>query len=82
MLTTSVGSAFRGFLGEVASYGALAIATGPIFVDPETYKTDNSPLDPNNLGEDPAALTAAIDWVHTNAGKRDWKHIDASRIGV
>ena len=75
-----VGSAFRGFLGEVASYGALAIATGPIYVDPETYKVVD--FDPNNLGENPGALAAAIDWVHANAGKGRWKHIDASRIGV
>lgn len=82
LLITTVGSNFRGFLGEVSSYGALAIATGPIFVDPETYAVDDSPLDPNNLGENPAALTAAIDWVHANAGEGDWKHVDASRIGV
>lgn len=36
----------------------------------------------NASGQNPAALTAAIDWVHANAGKGDWKHIDASRIGV
>jgi hypothetical protein len=53
-----------------------------MFVDPETYEVDDSPLDPNNLGENPVALTAAIDWVHTHAGKNDWTHIDASRIGV
>lgn len=27
-------------------------------------------------------MTAAIDWVHTNAGKGEWAHIDASRIGT
>lgn len=36
----------------------------------------------NASGQNPAALTAAIDWVHAYAGKGDWKHIDASRIGV
>ncbi|KAK5682982.1 hypothetical protein LTS10_004510 [Elasticomyces elasticus] len=77
-----VGSAFRGLLGEVSSYGALAIATGPIYVDPETYEADDSPLDPNNLGENPDALTAAIDWIYAHAGRGDWTHIDASRIGV
>lgn len=75
-----VGLAFRSLLGEVASYGALAIATGPIYVDPETYEA--VAFDPNNLGENPEALTAAIDWVYANAGKGYWKHIDASRIGV
>ena len=66
----------------MTSYGALAIATGPIDIDPETYTVDYSPLDPNNLGENPGALTAAIDWVHAHAGKGEWTHIDASRIGV
>jgi hypothetical protein len=75
-----VGSAFRSFLSEVSSYGALVIATGPIFVDPETYVAKH--FDPNNLDENPEALTVAIDWVHANAGKGNWKHIDASRIGV
>jgi len=75
-----VGSAFRSLLGEVSSYGALAIATGPIYTDPETYNV--TAFDPNNLGENPAALTEAIDWVHAHAGKGEWSHIDASRIGV
>lgn len=75
-----VGSAFRAFLVEVTSHGALAIATGPIFVDSESYVA--KPFDPANLGEDPAALTAAIDWIHANAGKGEWQHIDSSRIGV
>lgn len=66
----------------MTSYGALAIATGPIFVDPETYEINDSPLDTTNLGENPQALTAAIDWVHANAGRGEWKHIDASRIGI
>lgn len=66
----------------MTSYGALAIATGPIYIDPETYPVDDSPLDPNSLGENPGALTAAIDWVHAHAGKGGWTHIDASRIGV
>ncbi|OAK96940.1 hypothetical protein IQ06DRAFT_308868 [Phaeosphaeriaceae sp. SRC1lsM3a] len=75
-----VGSAFRAFLVEVTSHGALAIATGPIFVDSESYVA--KPFDPANLGEDPAALTAAIDWIHANAGKGEWQHIDSSRIVV
>ncbi|KAI8182177.1 hypothetical protein K4K51_001208 [Colletotrichum sp. SAR 10_75] len=77
-----VGLTFRGFLGEVASHGALAIATGPAYVDPETYVEPPSDPSVNASGQNPAALTAAIDWVHANAGKGDWKHIDASRIGV
>ncbi|GJC81534.1 hypothetical protein ColLi_04372 [Colletotrichum liriopes] len=78
-----VGMTFRGFLGEVASHGALAIATGPAYVDPETYvqPPSNEPSSPAS-GQNPGALTAAIDWVHANAGKGDWKHIDASRIGA
>lgn len=51
-------------------------------MDPETYHVDDSPLDPNNLGENPSALTAAIDWVYAHAGKNEWSHVDASRIGV
>lgn len=27
-------------------------------------------------------MTSAIDWVHANAGKGEWAHIDASRIGT
>ncbi|KAF2017898.1 hypothetical protein BU24DRAFT_407864 [Aaosphaeria arxii CBS 175.79] len=40
--------------------------------------------DPNSpaSNQNPGALTAAIDWVYANAGKGQWKHIDASRIGV
>ncbi|KAK1635521.1 hypothetical protein BDP81DRAFT_490192 [Colletotrichum phormii] len=76
------GMTFRGFLGEVASHGALAIATGPAYVDPETYVAPPSDPSVGASGQNPAALTAAIDWVHTNAGKDGWKHIDASRIGV
>ncbi|KAL0930158.1 cellulose-binding family II [Colletotrichum truncatum] len=76
------GLAFRAFLNEVTSHGALAIATGAPFVDPEDYVPP--PSDPSNpaSGQNPAALTAAIDWVHENAGKGGWKHIDSSRIGV
>lgn len=77
-----VGLPFRSFLGEVTSYGALAIATGPAFVDPEDYVPP--PSDPANpaSGQNPGALTAAIDWVTTHAGKGKWSHLDASRIGV
>jgi dienelactone hydrolase len=34
------------------------------------------------MGQKPAALTEAIDWVYANAGKCEWKHIDRTRIGV
>ncbi|WQF81095.1 Putative alpha/Beta hydrolase [Colletotrichum destructivum] len=79
---TFVGMTFRGFLGEVASHGALAIATGPTYVDPETYvKRPNGSSTPAS-GQNPGALTAAVDWVHANAGKGAWKHVDASRIGA
>jgi hypothetical protein len=76
MIPCPVGSAFRSFLGEVSSYGALAIATGPIFVDPETYVAKS--FDPNNLGENPEALTAAIDWVYS-AGANDSR---VSHLGI
>ncbi|TDZ14146.1 putative secreted lipase [Colletotrichum orbiculare MAFF 240422] len=76
------GLTFRGFLGEVASHGALAIATGPAYVDPETYVPPPSDPSVGASGQNPAVMTAAIDWVHANAGKGDWKHVDASRIGV
>ncbi|KAK2599782.1 hypothetical protein N8I77_011507 [Diaporthe amygdali] len=77
-----VGLTFRAFLGEVASHGALAIATGPAYVDPETYVAPPDDLSVNASGQNPAAMTAAINWVQANAGKGDWKHIDASRIGT
>ena len=52
------GPQFRGFLGEIASHGAIPIATGPAFVDPETYvDTGNVTTDKN-----PGALTEAVDW--------------------
>ncbi|KAH8895353.1 hypothetical protein GQ53DRAFT_855691, partial [Thozetella sp. PMI_491] len=78
------GLKFRGLLGEVASWGALAIATGPAFIDPTNYTeiTTDDPVAGVELRKNPGALTAAIDWVYANAGKEDWKHIDASRIGV
>ncbi|CEN60712.1 hypothetical protein ASPCAL03146 [Aspergillus calidoustus] len=80
-----VGLKFRNFLGEVSSGGALAIATGPAYVDPEEYAESlegdtSAPTD--GLGENPAALTEAIDWLYANAGRGDWKHIDRTRIGV
>lgn len=53
----------------MVSWPIVAIATGPIYIDPEIYPVDDSPLDPNKLGENPAALTAAIDSVHAHAGK-------------
>ncbi|KAL3450357.1 hypothetical protein BJX65DRAFT_305196 [Aspergillus insuetus] len=85
MLISSIGLKFRNFLGEVSSWGALAIATGPAYVDPDAYaeSLENESETPTDvLGENPAALTEAIDWVYANAGKGDWKHIDRSRIGV
>ncbi|KAJ0159896.1 hypothetical protein CTA2_8922, partial [Colletotrichum tanaceti] len=88
--TFAVGMIFRGFLGEVASHGALAIATGPAFVDPQTSVARASGGDDDDAAssptpaadQNPGALTAAIDWVHANAGKGAWKHLDASRIGA
>ncbi|KAF7555700.1 hypothetical protein G7Z17_g1994 [Cylindrodendrum hubeiense] len=81
-LVTHVGLKFRNFLGEVSSWGALAIATGPAFVDPSEYV--EAPSDPTNpaSGQNPGSLTAAINWVYANAGKGQWKHIDRTRIGV
>ncbi|KAL4883829.1 hypothetical protein BJY04DRAFT_216164 [Aspergillus karnatakaensis] len=77
-----VGLKFRNFLGEVTSWGALAIATGPVFTDPSEYS--EPPSDPANpaSGQNPAALTESIDWVYKHAGKGAWKHIDKTRIGV
>ncbi|KAL5336895.1 hypothetical protein BJX70DRAFT_400235 [Aspergillus crustosus] len=81
-LVIHVGLKFRNFLGEVTSWGALAIATGPAFIDPTTYV--DPPSDPANpaSGQNPTALTESIDWVYKHAGKGDWKHIDHTRIGV
>lgn len=53
---------------------------------PRSGPPANTPPSTNSSGslpgENPAAMTAAIDWVHDNAGKGDWAHIDASRIGT
>lgn len=71
---------FRGFLGEIASHGALLIATGAAFTDPETYPaTDNTTVE---ASENPTALTQAIDWAVANAGRGQYAHVDASRIAV
>jgi dienelactone hydrolase len=78
----SVGLKFRNLLGEVSSWGALAIATGPAFVDPVGYEEPPVDLASVDSKLNPNALTEAIDWVYENAGKGDWKHIDRSRIGV
>ncbi|KAG8162925.1 hypothetical protein KVR01_007403 [Diaporthe batatas] len=84
----SVGMAFRGLLGEVASHGALVIATGSAYIDPQTYAAapNDTPPAANSsgtlAGENPAAMTAAIDWVQANAGKGEWTHVDATRIGT
>lgn len=65
----------------------MVIATGAAFVDPETYVASPDPPTSTNSsgslpGENPAAMTAAIDWVHSNAGQGEWAHVDASRIGT
>lgn len=65
----------------------MVIATGAAYVDPETYVVSPDPPPSTNAsgslaGENPAAMTAAIDWVHANAGKGEWAHIDAPRIGT
>ncbi|KAL4912971.1 hypothetical protein BDW62DRAFT_214576 [Aspergillus aurantiobrunneus] len=77
-----LGLKFRNFLGEVTSWGALAIATGPAFVDPEDYSDSSEGTGEAGMGQNPGALTEAIDWVYKNAGKGAWAHIDSSRIGV
>ncbi|CAN8101304.1 unnamed protein product [Discula destructiva] len=85
------GLKFRGFLGEIASQGALLIATGAAFTDPETATADavnatagqTDPADATVLaGENPQALVDAVDWVVANAGKGLYAHVDASRIAV
>ncbi|KAL4901083.1 hypothetical protein BDW74DRAFT_182182 [Aspergillus multicolor] len=81
-LRSDFGLKFRNFLGEVTSWGSLAIATGAAFIDPETYVDDSSNSTGQAMGQNPAALTEAIDWVYEHAGQGDWAHIDKSRIGV
>lgn len=68
-------------MGGVASYDALVIANGNIYSDAELYIEPPPPKN-TNLNEHLERLTAAIDWVHANAGKGEWEHVDASRIGV
>ncbi|BCS24875.1 uncharacterized protein APUU_41319A [Aspergillus puulaauensis] len=76
------GLKFRNFLSEVTSWGALAIATGAAFTDPEVYGDSESDASSVATAQDPGALTDAIDWVFSNAGKGPWQHIDHTRIGV
>lgn len=78
----TVGLPYRALLDEITSWGALAIVTGPAYINPATYVAP--PSDPNNLasGQNPGALTEAVDWMHANARHGQWKHIDRNRIGV
>jgi hypothetical protein len=78
----SFGLKFQNFLGEIASYGSLAIATGSTLVDPETFKKPALDHTNHSSPQHPDALSDAVDWVIANAGTEKWKHIEPSRIGV
>ena len=74
----NIGSAFKTLLGEVASYGYLAIATGPIAPEPavpgaraEQSKTES--------------LVKAIDWAiaeNTRKGSPYYGRLDTTKIAV
>jgi hypothetical protein len=74
-----MGLTFRNFLGEIASHGALMIATGPAYYPPEAYVDSNSTV---SVSENPGALTTAVEWVIANAGTGNYAHVDSSRIAV
>lgn len=80
----NIGSLYKPLLGEIASQGYLAIATGPIGPEPEF------PRNPGEMREPPPqskteALLAAIDWaIHENARTDSPYHgrIDTAKIAV
>ncbi|TID21600.1 cellulose-binding family ii [Venturia nashicola] len=76
----SQGLRYRGFLGEIASHGALLIATGPAAPDLDTHPRSNRST--GGSQPNPGALTQAIDWVVANAGKGLYAHVDSSRLAV
>ncbi|KAH7377400.1 hypothetical protein BKA66DRAFT_572196 [Pyrenochaeta sp. MPI-SDFR-AT-0127] len=67
---------FAGFLAQVASHGAVAIAVGTIKGIPNTGGGSGG------MATWPERQRVAIDWVAKNAGKGNYTHVDATRIAV
>ncbi|KAF2727524.1 hypothetical protein EJ04DRAFT_451154, partial [Polyplosphaeria fusca] len=75
------GLSHQSFLTEVTSYGAFAIAVGPVKGNPGgggPPPSGNS----SSIPIFPERQKAAIDWVVKNAGKGNYTHVDTSRIAV
>ena len=65
----AAGSAFQSFLGQVASYGVLVIANGPMSSQASGQTTS-------------AWLVESMDWVTKNGGKGNYSYIDPTRIAA
>ena len=65
----AAGSAFQSFLGQVASYGVLVIANGPMSSQASGQTTS-------------AWLVESMDWVTKNGGKGNYSHVDPTRIAA
>jgi dienelactone hydrolase len=86
------GLKFRALLGEVASYGAMAIANGPVFIEQPTITTvtvtattpttTSATAAITSLALNTPALLEVLDWLDANAGKGDYKNVDGSRVAV
>ena len=82
----NIGSAFKTLLGEVASYGYLAIATGPIgpepaFPDRVRQLQACTPFEQSKT----ESLVKAIDWAiaeNARKGSPDYGRIDTTKIAV
>ena len=65
----AAGSAFQSFLGQVASYGVLVIANGPMSSQASGQTTS-------------AWLVESMDWVTKNGGKGNYSYVDPTRIAA
>ncbi len=72
-----VGTIMMPFLVQVASQGIVVIANGAPGNVTATF--DSFGTAPHTSAKD---LTSAIDWAVANAGKGNYAHMDASRLGA
>jgi len=82
----NVGSAFQTLLGEVASHGYLAIATGPIRPEPATGPPAAGPPGGIPFAQSKTeSLVKAIDWAIAENGRKGspyYGRIDTTKIAV
>lgn len=82
----NIGSAFKTLLGEVASHGYLAIATGPIGPEPATGPPPAGPPGGMPFAQSKTeSLVKAIDWAiaeNARKGSPYYGRIDTTKIAV